>query len=309
MNNEMKKLHGIVTAMVTPFDKRGNVDLNALRDLTDFLIERGVNCLYPCGTTGEMYLLSVDERKMIAETIVKQAAGRVTVYIHVGAMTTKDTVELAQHAHSVGADGIGVVTPSFFKVNDSEMEEYFVEVAGSVPGDFPVYLYNIPQCSGNDLRTETVSKIVVRCPNVIGIKYSYPDFLRVNEYLAVNGGNFSVVVGADRLLVAALTMGCDGTVSGVSCVCPEPYVAIYKSFKEGRTTDAKALQQAANEISELLKNGSNMAFFKDALRFRGVSAGRMRRPLLDLPDDESANLTQDLEVLLEKFNTIHRQCA
>ena len=91
--------------MTTPFDEDGEVNLSA-RKQAEFLIEKGVNCLYPCGTTGEMYLCSADEREKIAETVVNTAAGRVTVFVHVGAMTQNETIRLAQHAESIGADGI-----------------------------------------------------------------------------------------------------------------------------------------------------------------------------------------------------------
>ncbi len=296
----MKKLHGVITAMVTPFDEADNVDVGAIRKLTDFLVERGVQCLYPTGTTGEMYLMSLAEREKVAEAVIEQANGRATVYIHVGAMTMRDTIELARHALGAGADGVGVVTPSFFSVTERELEEYFVAVADSLPEDFPVYLYNIPQLSGNDLKPSVIERIRRRCPNVVGIKYSYPDFLRVNEYLRINGGDFSVVIGADRLLVAGLTIGCDGTVSGVACVCPEPYVALYRAFQEGDLAKAMRVQKTANEIAELLRNGSNMAYFKAALKVRGIDAGHMRRPLLDLEAREAEELSSRLGELLNR---------
>jgi 4-hydroxy-tetrahydrodipicolinate synthase len=129
----MKKMRGVITAMVTPFTADDDIDVKTLQAYTDYLIAKGVHCLYPTGTTGEMLKMSTAERKLVAETVVKQAAGRVAVYIHAGAMTTKDTVELAKHAHSIGADGVGVVTPQFFCVNDREMEEFFVAVSRSAP--------------------------------------------------------------------------------------------------------------------------------------------------------------------------------
>ena len=298
----MKKLYGVIAAMVTPFDTNDEVDLNAVRKMTDFYISRGVHCLYPNGTTGEMYLMSVDERKKIAETVVDQALGRATVFIHSGAMKLKDTVELSRHAHEIGADGIGVVTPSYFGVNDREMEEYFVAVANSVPCDFPVYLYNIPQLSGNDLRPDTIEKIIVRCSNVVGIKYSYPDMLRVNEYLRINGGNFSVVIGADRLFYAGLCLGCDGLVSGISSVCPEPFVAVYNAFENCNFENINVLQQQASQISESLKNGSNMAYFKAALQARGINAGNMRHPLMNLSEQEIPQVITNLKKLMKDFS-------
>ncbi|ALS25206.1 dihydrodipicolinate synthase family protein [Paenibacillus naphthalenovorans] len=293
----MKHLYGVTTAMVTPFDRNGQVDLEKSAGLTEFLISKGVHCLYPLGTTGEMVRLSVSERKAVAETVVKTAAGRVTVFIHVGAVTLEDTIELAQHAHSIGADGIGVVTPIFLGANDREMEQYFASVASSIPGDFPMYLYNIPQCAANDLKTEVAQRIAERFKNVIGIKYSYPDFLRTAEYLGINDGHFSVMHGTDRLFLASLAMGCDGTVSGVSCVYPEPFVALYQAFQEKDLEKARQLQKVAVKYCETLRNGSNMSYFKEALKMRGVDVGYMRAPQLDLTPEEKMQLQNRLNEL------------
>lgn len=298
----MKKLYGVITAMITPFDSAGEIDVTAMKRLTEFLIARKVHCLYPTGTTGEMFLMSVDERKKIAEAVVETAAGRVTAYIHAGAMNQKDTIELARHARSIGADGIGVVTPSFFSVNERELEEFYVAVSHSVPEDFPMYLYNIPQCSGNDLKTHTIKRIIERCPNIVGVKYSYPDFIRVGEYLQIANGNFSVVIGADRLFLPGLSFGCAGTVSGISCVCPEPFVALYDAYGKGEIAEARRIQTIATSICELLKNGSNMAYFKAALRARGIDVGHMRKPLLDLPAGEAEMLGASLSDLLNSLS-------
>ncbi len=226
------------------------------------------------------------------------AAGRVTAYVHAGAMNQRDTIELVQHAHAIGADGVGVVTPAFFSVNDAEMEEYYIAVARSVPEDFPVYLYNIPQCAANDLKSAVVARIAMRCPNVVGIKYSWADFIRTSEYLRTREGDFSVVIGADRLLVPGLALGCDGTVSGVSGVCPEPFVAIYEAWLAADLDKARHWQAVASSICELLKNGSNMAYFKAALAARGMAVGPMRRPLMELPADEATRLGEELGRLL-----------
>lgn len=293
----MKRLYGVTTAMVTPFNKDGQVDLQKVEQLTEFLIGKGVHCLFPLGTTGEMIRLSVPERKAVAETVVRTAAGRVTVYIHAGTTMLADTIELAQHAHAIGADGIGVVTPIFLGANDLEMEQYYVSVAASIPDDFPMYLYNIPQCASNDLKTDVAQKVKDRCKNVVGIKYSYPDFLRTNEYLSINGGDFSVMQGADRLFLPALAMGCDGVISGVSCVYPEPFVAVYNAYLNKDLDKARELQRIAIQYCEVLKSGSNMSYFKEALKLRGFDAGFMRAPQLDLSEAEVNELKRKLNEL------------
>lgn len=295
----MKKLYGVITAMVTPFDKDDKVDTTAIKKHVDFLIDGGVSCLYPLGTTGEMDLMTVEERKLVAETVIAHNNKRLTAYIHVGAMSQKDTIALAKHAHEIGADGVGVVTPAYFKVNDREMEEYYVAVARSVPEDFPVYTYNIPQLSGNDLNPEVIQKIVKRAPNVIGIKYSYPDMNRTVHYTRINNNNFSVVQGADTLMFASLMIGCDGIVSGCSSVFPELFANVYKAYIAGNYEEAARLQKIATFGAETIKCGSNMSYFKEGLKMRGIDMGHMRKPLLDITPDELAAFSEEFRKCMD----------
>ena len=290
----MKKLYGVITAMTTPFTADGKVDTAALEEQTEYLIEKGIQCLYPCGTTGEMYLMSAEERELVAETVVKKAAGRVTVFIHVGAMTVDETIRLAQHAHKIGADGVGVVTPSYFTVNDRAMVEYYKTVCAALPDDFPVYVYVIPQLAHNDISAATMEQIAAACKNVVGVKYSFADMRRINEYLQVRNGNFSVVPGADDLFLPALVCGCDGVVSGCSGPFPEAFVAVYKAFQSGDLEGARKAQVAATELVKLMQFGGDMSIFKNILTFRGVTGGHMRKPLLDLTDEQVAQLKQQV---------------
>ncbi|HTG71035.1 MAG TPA: dihydrodipicolinate synthase family protein [Candidatus Udaeobacter sp.] len=190
-----------------------------------------------------------------------------------------------------------MVTPIFLGANDLEMEQYYVSVSSSIPYDFPMYLYNIPQCASNDLKTAVAQKVKDKCKNVVGIKYSYPDFLRTNEYLSINGGDFSVMQGADRLFLPALAMGCDGVISGVSCVYPEPFVAVYNAYLNKDLDKARELQRIAIQYCEVLKSGSNMSYFKEALKLRGIDAGFMRAPQLDLSEAEVNELKRKLNEL------------
>jgi dihydrodipicolinate synthase/N-acetylneuraminate lyase len=294
----MKKLYGVTVAMITPLDDQDRIIESSVQEHVEFLIQKGVQCLYPLGTTGEMFLLDIAERKRVAQIVVEQAKGRVPVFIHVGAMRAKDTLELARHACAIGADGIGAVTPAFFSVNDRELEEYYVSISGSVPDHFPIYMYSIPQCAGNDITPAVAEKIVARTPNVIGIKYSYADMLRTSRYLQVNNGQFSVLHGADRLFNALLTMGCAGVVSGLASVFPEPFVAIYDAFRKGNLEKTRGLQETACKLGEILLNGTNMAYYKAGLKMRGIDAGHMRKPLLDLSVEQIADLKMKLEAYI-----------
>lgn len=290
----MKELYGITVAMVTPFDEDGQVNLDGVAQLTQMLIDKGVNCLYPCGTTGEMLRMSVEERKKVAETVVNTAAHRVNVFIHCGAMNQEDTIELVRHSREIGADGAGVVTPEFFGANDRELEEYYVAVASAVP-DFPIYLYNIPQCAANDLKPEVARRVAERCKNVVGIKYSFADINRTIDYTNIAGGAFSVLHGCDRALVAMLAVGCKGSVSGVAGVFPEPFVDVYSAYCHGDLELAQKRQKVCVKLVDALRGGANMSYFKEALKMRGIDAGHMRKPQLDLPREEVEALRAQLE--------------
>lgn len=294
----MKKLYGITVAMITPFDEEGKVDVKMLSTLTKKLLDKGVNCLYPGGTTGEMVHLTVEERKLVAERVVEAAGGRGNVFIHCGAMKQEETEELLQHAYKIGADGAGVVTPMFLGVNSEEMEAYYENLSKCVPDDFPIYLYNIPQCSGNDLKTESAARLADICPNVVGIKYSYADMMRTIEYLSIPG--FSVLHGCDKMLSSLLMMGCDGTVSGVAGVFPEPFVAVYKAWKEKNVEQMQQWQKVCIRFCDLLRCGSNMSYFKEALKMRGLEVGGMRPPQKDLDNMEIVQLREKLNKLCKE---------
>lgn len=282
----MKKLYGIVVPVVTPLTAEGTVDVKALTDLCNHLIEKGIHCLYPCGTTGEMMNLSVDERKLVAETVMKAAAGKVTVFVHVGAMNFQDTVALAKHAEQIGADGLGVVTPGFFKLSDKALEEYYVKVANAVP-NMPIYLYAIPQCAVNDITPALAAAVSARCSNVIGIKYSYPNMSRIQEFMDINDGKFSVLCGPDELLFVTMCAGGDGTVSGTAMVIPDHYIGIYDKYQAGDYTGARMLQRKTNKVANILNCSNNIARYKAALkRLYNIDGGYMRSPGADLTPAE-----------------------
>ena len=300
----MKKLFGVITAMTTPFDENDQVDIEALEQQTEFLIEKGVNCLYPCGSTGEMHLMSVEEREKAAETVIRKAAGRVTTFVHCGAMNLQDTVRLCQHAHSIGADGVGVVTPSYFNVSERVILQYYKDICASLPKDFSVYVYVIPQCTTNDVSVDLMNKIADACPQVIGVKYSYRDVRRIIQYLTVRNGNFSVVVGADDLFLPCLIMGADGTVSGCSGPMPEAFIEVYRLFIEGKLDKARKAQFTLSKHCEFLQYGGDISIYKSILNLRGVRGGHMRKPLLDLETSQLPALKVKLDTFLTEESLV-----
>jgi 4-hydroxy-tetrahydrodipicolinate synthase len=217
-------------------------------------------------------------------------------------MSQAEVLELAAHAIEAGADGIGAVTPAYFAANPREITEFYNALASSVPQDYPVYLYSIPQLAVNDLPTSIVTGLAERWPNIVGIKYSWADFRRTAEYTRVRGGNFSVMHGADALLPAIMSLGCDGTVSGVSSVYPEPFVAMYEAIMQNDWKTALFHQRFADDYANALRNGGNMAYFKAGLQYRGIiERYRMRAPQLSLTQSETEALYLQLKELDARY--------
>ena len=156
----------------------------------------------------------------------------------------------------------------------------------------PVYVYVIPQLAHNDVSAETMEKIAAACKNVVGVKYSFADMRRINDYLQVRGGNFSVVPGADDLFLPCLACGCDGVVSGCSGPFPEAFVNVYKAFQSGDLAAARKAQVEATKLVKVMQFGGDMSIFKNILTFRGVPGGHMRKPLMDLDEAGVAKLKE-----------------
>ena len=299
----MRLLYGVTVPLVTPLTKERTLDISSLEHLTDFLIEKGIHCLYPGGTTGEMMLMGMEDRKVLAETVVRQTAGRAVVYIQAGAVNQADTITLAKHAVDIGADGIGVVTPVFYKLSDRELVSYYQSVCRSVPSDFPVYLYAIPQCAVNDIPPALAEELAETCPNIAGIKYSYPNMSRIQEFMTIRSGSFSVLCGPDELFCAAVLTGGAGTVSGNAQVIPEHYVAIWNALERGDIPTAVSLQRKTNQLNQILSNDHNIARYKAALKYRKIlSDASTYAPLEPLSEAESRSMSDMLEEL--KFTEI-----
>ena len=168
---------GLMPAMVTPFDERGEVDLEATEAVVERFIDAGVDGISPLGSTGESTHLAADERRRFTEDVVRIVGGRVPLVVGVGAAGTKEMVEFARHAEDVGADAVLVVSPFYWKVGKEALFRHFAAVAESV--NIPVVIYNLPMLTGIDLSPSLIARIAAECPNAVGLKdtvISFPDY-------------------------------------------------------------------------------------------------------------------------------------
>ena len=168
---------GLMPAMVTPFDERGEVDLEAAEAVVERFIEAGVDGISPLGSTGEFPHLLHEERRRFAEEVTRIVAGRVPVVVGVGSAGTREAVELARHAEGAGVDGVLVVSPFYWTVGEEALFEHFAAVARAV--GIPVLIYNLPLLTGVDIPPSLVARVDSECPNVVGLKdtvISFPGY-------------------------------------------------------------------------------------------------------------------------------------
>jgi dihydrodipicolinate synthase/N-acetylneuraminate lyase len=272
------QLKGVIVPIVTPFDSAGKLDVAAVRPLVDYLIGGGVAGLYPGGTTGEGFLLSLGERRELAEAVVKASGGRVPVIVQTGCITTAETVELTQHARSIGADGAAMIPPYVYRHSDTALLDHYTAVALSVP-ELPLLLYNFPAISNNTLTVDLVLKLREHAPNIVGMKDSSGSLEMLAHLKAATGDTFLAFNGGDGQVLASAAMGLDGCVSGNGNVVPEMMVALYTAAARGDMVQARAWQRQVNQVRDLLGDGGDLSLFKQMLARRGIPVGDVRAPL------------------------------
>jgi len=293
-------MKGIVPALLTPFTKDGSVDYQALQAHADFLVEKGVNGLYVMGTTGEAFMATKEERKEVLEFVIKQVDGRIPVFAQIGAIPTNVACELAAHAETAGAAGIGAVTPIFHGTSQREIKEYYLEISRAVDENYPVYLYNIPGCAGNDLLPETVGELA-KTANIVGIKSSMADMMRICQLIDCTPEDFDVIQGCDPLILPAVAYGAKGAVSGISNVFPELFVKLFSLLFAGDYEAARPVQALCTKATASLRYGANLAYFKLALEVRGFKKTYTRKPLLEVGKSESASFIKQIEDILKQI--------
>lgn len=263
----------IIVALLTPFKADGNVDVTALEHHVEWLVDEGVDAIMPCGTTGEGALLEAAEVATVVAAVVRTAGGRADVLAHVGRPATRATVALALRAIDDGADGVAAVVPYYYGLADDQIKNHYrrlLETAGAAP----VFAYNIPSRTGNDIGPESMRELAAE--GLAGLKDSTKSFDRHLEYLKVaeDQPSFRVLMGSDGMALDAMTQGAGGSVSALSNLRPDLFVQLRDAFLEGRKEDAAAAQETISAVKAETSTGLALKGLKeavsDALGLRGI---------------------------------------
>ena len=285
----MNEFHGVVAALVTPYDSNGEFNETAYRQLIEHGIKAGVDGFWIAGGTGESVLLTEDEVIRIAQVSAHQCAGRVKTIVHVGALTTAGAVRMAVAAREAGVDAISCVPPFFYHPSDQAVADHFRAVAQAA--DLPFFVYNQPRYTGVEITPSLMEMLVGEVPQLAGVKHSAPGFHNIRRFSAMD---IAVFTGSGTLFLPALAAGGAGVVDGPLTVSPEIWVDLYRAHREGDTQRAQALQERGRELIELVGRYGMQAACKALVNARlGIDCGVPRLPIPALTDAQRSELLEE----------------
>jgi 4-hydroxy-tetrahydrodipicolinate synthase len=271
----------ILTAMVTPFDERGALDLDEARRLARWLVDRGNDGLVVAGSTGEGQTLEGPERLALWKAVKEAVGGDAIVVANAGTNATRESVHAVQEAQSAGVDAILAVVPYYNKPTQSGMLAHFGAIAQATR--LPVVVYNIPGRTGANMLPETLFELARRHANLVGVKESSGDLKQIGLILRGRGDGFVVWAGDDHLFLPCLAMGADGVVGVASHLCSSEYRRMVECYRSGRVEEAARIHSSLLPLIDALFATSSPIPVKWAMRQLGFRVGECRLPLDAMP--------------------------
>lgn len=297
---DLTKYEGIIPAFYACYNENGDVSPEAVRALTQYHIDKGVKGVYVCGSSGECIYQSVEERKITLENIMAVAKGKLTVIAHVACNNTKDSIELAKHAESLGVDAIASIPPIYFRLPEYSIAKYWNAMSEAAPNtDF--IIYNIPQLAGVAL-TMNLYKEMLKNPRVIGVKNSSMPVQDIQMFKAEGKDNVVVFNGPDEQFISGRVIGAGGGIGGTYGAMPELFLKMDELVKADRIAEAREVQYAANEVIYKMCSGhGNMyAMIKEMLRINeNLDLGSVREPLEPL-NEADKEIAKEAAAMVKK---------
>ena len=277
-----ERISGILTPNITPVDTKGRIDEDTLRGYVDWLIEHGVDGLYPNGSTGEFVRFNPDERRQIVRIVVEQTAGRVPVLAGAAEANADETIRACNAYGEMGVRAVAIVAPFYYRLSSEAVYAYFRHIAQNV--DVDVTLYNIPMFA-SPIDVDTVVRLASEQPRVVGIKDSsgdLPNLMRMMAAIRPMRDDFSFLTGWDPSLTAMLISGADGGTNATSGVVPELTRAIHRSVVDGNIEKAVSLQYELIPLFDMMIGlGEFPDGFRAGARARGWDLGLGRVPVTE----------------------------
>lgn len=303
----LDKYKGVIPAFYACYEDQGNISPERVRALTKYFIEKGVKGVYVNGSSGECIYQSVEDKKIVLENVMEEAKGKLTVIAHVACNNTKDSMELAAHAESLGVDAIAAIPPIYFRLPEYAIAEYWNDISAAAPNtDFVIY--NIPQLAGVAL-TPSLFAEMRKNPRVIGVKNSSMPVQDIQIFKQDAGENYIIFNGPDEQFISGRLIGAEAGIGGTYGAMPDLFLKMDEHFRNGELDLAQKMQYDINAIIYKMVSGhGNMyAVIKAILRENeDLDIGSVRKPLAALVEEdekivkEAASMIRDAR---EKYLT------
>ncbi len=296
------RLQGVLPAVVTPFDKQEEFDESTFRNLIDWLIEKGITGIVPCGTTGEFSLMSQKERARVIEVCVDQVNGRIPVIAGTGDTATKLVINATKHALDVGADAAIIVNPYYMKPKGGKgIYDHYDAITKAV--DIPIVIYNIPVATHQYIPWQVVEDLA-DFPSIVGMKDSSGDLKYLVTVLEKVSDKIDVVCGWDEVVLPALAAGCNGMILASANVIAPYWLDLYNLMNKGKLIEAREIMKKIQKFTRhMVASGAQGP--KLCLNFMGLNVGKTRRPII-VGDTVSYEMREEFRVELEKLELIEK---
>lgn len=300
----LEKFYGILPAFYACYDEEGNISESRTKDLCDYLLGKGVQGVYVGGSSGECIYQNLDERKATLTYAANQLKGKMTLIAHVGAPSTRDSIELAKHAAELGYDALSAIPPIYFKLPDRAVYKYWSDIIEAT--SLPFIIYNIPQTTGYTLSPALFAKLLEN-KKVIGVKNSSMPTMDIERFKRVGGEDVIVFNGPDEQFVSGRIMGADAGIGGTYASMPELFLQANEFVMAGKFVEATAIQSDINDIIIALcsQDGSMYAVIKEVLRRRGVDIGGVRAPMQNISEEDAGRIDGIVQMI---DRAIERHC-
>lgn len=293
----LKKFHGVIPAMATPFTADQRIDEARLVELIDWYIGKGLHGISVAGSQGEFFSLEYDEHIRLLEITAKAVNGRVPIYAGTGAVTTRGAIKLTQAAEAIGVDLALVITPYFVQPSQDELVTHYTAIAKATK--LPVMLYNNPPRTSVNVMPPTLVRCMKAAENICGVKDSNGDLTQAVEYLLLTDRKSLLFSGRDTVFLSMLVHGGTGTISPAANVFPKLVLRLYDSAKKGDWKEAGRINDLLAPLRAAWAWGSFPVVIKEAMTLAGQSAGPARAPILGLSPQKLA----DLKLVVDKIQS------
>lgn len=296
----LDKYKGVIPAFYACYDKEGNISPEGVQALTKYFVAKGVKGVYVGGSSGECIYQSVDDRKITLENVMKAAEGKLTVIAHVACNNTKDSVELAKHAESLGVDAIAAIPPIYFHLPEYAIAKYWNDISAAAPNtDFVIY--NIPQLAGVAL-TMSLFAEMRKNPRVIGVKNSSMPVQDIQMFKQAAGEDYIIFNGPDEQFMSGRVIGAEGAIGGTYGVMPELFLKLDECVKAGDMDKAREIQYAVDAVIYKMcsAHGNMYGVIKAILKKNeGLELGGVREPLPSLTDGDMAIVEEAAKMICD----------